>query len=180
MESVCAGNRTVGSNPTLSATLKKGFRTWSCRQARNSAVFLLFRRRRTTSNRLTRARMKPENRIFSESLNPQNPSSTTFLRKSTAWLRGGLNPSRSTEMTIPTIGMHWLTAFPRTRQSCARRHLSNALQLGSSFSGLDLRAPGLNLRGQRKVSDRFQKSFRSRRLLTKAGSLSLPPEKSCD
>ncbi len=44
--------------------------------------------------------MKPENRIFSESLNPQSRSSTAFLRKSTAWLRGGLNPPRSTKIGI--------------------------------------------------------------------------------
>lgn len=30
--------------------------------------------------------MHPENRIFSESLNPQNRSSTAFLRRSKAWL----------------------------------------------------------------------------------------------
>ena len=48
--------------------------------------------------------MHPENRIFSESLNPQNRSSTAFLRKSKAWLPSGLNPSPSTEKTEPQNG----------------------------------------------------------------------------
>lgn len=96
MESVCAGNRTVGSNPTLSASQPKSLRTSMWKQAENPAVFLRFSRQRSPVVGPIRRSIVPENRIFSESSYPATRSSTAFSGRPSAYWGSGLDLSRST------------------------------------------------------------------------------------